>query len=435
MTDYDDQYRRMQPHTPTPSNRRHHRVVSRVFPDGRLLELVSDGAETAFIIGQGRDWQRVGQYGDGTRILYPYRANNNLLQCGVVLLPERPASYDSQTTLVAAIRAFIHRYCDLPEPFEHLAAYYVLFSWVHDAFAEVPYLRVLGDYGSGKTRFLLTVGSLCYKPIFASGASTTSPIFHLLHAFGGTLILDEGDFRYSDETADLTKILNQGTVRGVPVLRTAVSKDGEFSPRAFRVFGPKIVATRHRYRDRALESRFLTQVLGTGSMREDIPINLSTEHRTEAQHLRNQLLQYRLNCRATTRLDPSLADAACEPRLNQVFVPLLSVVADTELRRELAALRRTYHGDIVADRGESRQAHVLAAIRTLRVDEPMHVKDVAAAYNERYGTRFGPVTPRLIGEVLRRDLMLVTQRTHTGYVIPVSQQDRLVRLYPKYGIQ
>jgi hypothetical protein len=56
--------------------------------------------------------------------------------------------------------------------FEQIASYYVLFSWVYDAFNELPYLRVRGNAGSGKTRLLLMVGSLCYKPIFASGAST-----------------------------------------------------------------------------------------------------------------------------------------------------------------------------------------------------------------------------------------------------------------------
>src|SRR5437868_7678103 len=96
---------------------------------------------------------------------------------------------------------------------------YVLLTWVYDRFNELPYLRLRGDYGTGKTRFLLTLCSICYKPIFASGASSVSPLFHMLDRFGGTLIIDEADFRFSDEKADLTKILNNGNVRGFPVLR------------------------------------------------------------------------------------------------------------------------------------------------------------------------------------------------------------------------
>src|SRR5207244_5816333 len=104
-------------------------------------------------------------------------------------------------------------------------------------------LRERGDYGSGKTRFLLVVGALCYKPIFASGASTTSPLFRIMDAFRGTLILDESDFRLSDERAEIVKILNCGNARGFPVLRTEVNRAKEFDPRAYTVFGPKIVAT------------------------------------------------------------------------------------------------------------------------------------------------------------------------------------------------
>lgn len=45
-------------------------------------------------------------------------------------------------------------------------------------------------------------------------------MFHLLHEFGCTLVLDEADVRFSDTTADLVKILNIGTIKGLPVLRT-----------------------------------------------------------------------------------------------------------------------------------------------------------------------------------------------------------------------
>jgi hypothetical protein len=189
-----------------------------------------------------------------------------------------------------------------------IASYYVLFSWISDGFNELPYLRLRGDYGSGKTRFLLTVGSLCYKPIFASGASTVSPIFHILDAFHGTLIIDDGDFRWSDEKADIVKILNNGNVRGIPVLCTEVSAQREFNPRAFQVFGPKLVATRGYYADRALESRFITEEMGSGRLRTDIPINLPSTYREEALRIRNKLLLYRFRNLGRVSVDPRLID-------------------------------------------------------------------------------------------------------------------------------
>src|SRR5207247_1145032 len=136
------------------------------------------------------------------RQLVPYSPQNNLIKNDVVLLPSEPEDYGSETQLLADIQAFIHRYVDVTPLFEKIASYYVLLSWVYDRFNELPYLRLRGDPGSGKTRFLLTVGSLCYKPIFASGASTVSPLFRIIDAFRGTLIIDEGDFRLSDERAE-----------------------------------------------------------------------------------------------------------------------------------------------------------------------------------------------------------------------------------------
>jgi hypothetical protein len=191
--------------------------------------------------------------------LIPYSPGNNLIANDCVLLPSKPEHHGHKTELLADIAAFLHRYVDLSPLFEQIAAHYVLLTWVHDAFNELPYLRLRGEYGTGKTRGLLAIGSLCYRPFFASGASTVSPLFHTLERFGGTLIFDEADFRFSDATSKIVKILNNGDVKGLPMLRTMQNQNKEFNPRAFRVFGPKIIAMRGGYDDPALESRFLTK--------------------------------------------------------------------------------------------------------------------------------------------------------------------------------
>ncbi len=82
------------------------------------------------------------------------------------MLPSEPEEYGSEAALVHEIQAFIHRYVDVSPLFEKIAGYYVLLSWVFDAFNALPYLRLRGDPGSGKTRFLLAVGSLCYRDPF-----------------------------------------------------------------------------------------------------------------------------------------------------------------------------------------------------------------------------------------------------------------------------
>jgi hypothetical protein len=301
-------------------------TASTVLEDGSLVELVYDAKarRTSLAVWRNHACELVPSIDLQTGRLVPFPPGNPLIQNNVVLLPTGPEEYGSEAKLVAEIQAYIHRYVDLSPQFERIASYYVLFSWLHDGFNELPYLRVRGDYGSGKTRFLLVVGSLCYKPVFASGASTVSPIFHILDTFRGTLVIDEADFRWSDDKADIVKILNNGNVRGLPVLRTEMSRTGEFNPRPFQVFGPKIVATRGLYDDRALESRFITEETGLRGLRKDVPISLPTSYEDEALSLRNKLLLYRFQNYGTKHAAETLVDPTLEPRLNQIFVPLLT---------------------------------------------------------------------------------------------------------------
>ena len=70
----------------------------------------------------------------------------------------------------------------------------------------------------------------------------------------------------------------------------------------------KIVATRGSYDDKALESRFLTEEMGSRKLRPDIPINLPDSFKEEARDLRNKLLLYRFHRRHEVKLDESLVD-------------------------------------------------------------------------------------------------------------------------------
>lgn len=312
-------------------------IVSTQLETGEYVELLydHDARTTALVMMKGKAWHVVEAIEDRQRTLVPLSAENSMLQHGVVLFPSTPEDFGSQGELVDELAAYIHRYVDLEEEYERLVAYYVLFTWVFDHFNEVPYLRIQGDYGTGKTRFLQIVGSVCYRPTFANGASTISPIFHLLDIFSGTLIVDEADFRFSDETAEIAKIFNNGNVRGMPVLRAQATRDRDFSPRVFQVYGPKIVAMRGDYADAALESRFLTLQSEKKKLRDDLPINLPPAYGGEALALRNKLLAYRLTTFGQFTPIKKLANSEFTYRESQIFVPLLSVIEDKREREKL----------------------------------------------------------------------------------------------------
>ena len=57
-----------------------------------------------------------------------------------------------------------------------------MLSWCYDVLNTVPYLRALGDYGTGKSRFEDIIGGLCYKPMFTNGAITPAVIYRVLRS-------------------------------------------------------------------------------------------------------------------------------------------------------------------------------------------------------------------------------------------------------------
>ncbi len=414
-------------------------AVSAVVKDGSILEMVYEPSRqiTAYACFKDGTWDLIPDYElpEGRRLV-PLSPRNNLIEHGVVRLPTGPEEYGSERELESSVRAFIHRYVNLTPRFERVATAYVLLSWIADTFNELPYLRVRGEPGTGKTRFLLTVGSICYKPIFASGASTVSPIFRILDLVKGTLVLDESDFRFSDEKAEVVKILNNGNVRGFPVLRTeTVPGSKEFNPRAYHVFGPKLIATRGFFDDPALESRFLTEEMNSLRLREDIPISLPARHEVEALRLRNQLLLFRFRNYGKPRNLVTKLDRSLEPRLAQIFAPLLAIVEDEETLADLRELARTYHGEMVADRGLSIEADLLALLVDLwgSASEPPTVKEVAERLAERSPRAYVHVSAKRVGWLLRKRLGLETVRNRTGYVVVLPEQERLDRLTERYG--
>jgi hypothetical protein len=415
-------------------------TVSAVLADGSLVEMLyrSEEHRTLFCVSKAEDIRYEANLLVNGQRLVAYSPRNNLLTNEVVLFPSEPAEYGTEQELVEAIRAFIHRYVDVSPLFEQIASYYVLFSWAHDAFNELPYLRLRGDTGSGKTRFLLIVGSLCYKPIFASGASTVSPLFRILDAVRGTLIIDEGDFRFSDEKAEIVKILNNGNARGFPVLRSESVNGREFSPRAYTVFGPKLVSTRGFFQDRALESRCLTEEMGGRRLRDDIPINLTAEYKRDALELRNKLLMFRFRNFGKRQIDPALVDRSIEPRLAQIFVPLLSVIGDSDARNALRQVARDYHRDLVTDRGMDIEAQMLEIIQELQQElfsAGLAIKEIAERFIARHSDDFDrKITPHWVGHVIRRKLGLKTEKRHGSYFVAASEGPKLAQLFEKYGV-
>lgn len=415
-------------------------ITSRVTPDGVLFEMLYDTRlqETKLVRWKDGNMETGKSFKleDGNK-LEPYSPYNPLLFKKLILFPDGPSDYGSKQELLGLIRSFIHRYVDLTETFELIASYYVLLTWVFDQFNELPYLRVRGDYGSGKTRFLKTVGSLCYKPIFASGASTVAPIFHILNQVGGTLILDEGDFRFSDEKAEIAKILNNGNAKGFPVLRCQKINQREFSPVAYEVFGPKIISSRNDYEDKALESRFICEDVGLRKVRKSIPITLPESFEAEALELRNKLLLWRLENYSKMGNPEDYVSHSIDWRLNQIYSPLLTLVVNEEDEKRILSFAKAQYAQDRVDAGQRIEVRVLSVIREIEKEakECISVSDILSLFNQQFGADYDRrITHRYIGSIIRMKLRLKTRKRNGLYILSENQKEKLRHLYNKYGI-
>jgi len=440
--------------------------------DGYLIELLYDPKQrkTLFAV---RDPSGNVQVAESIRIngtLYHPIAPTPEITKGVVRLPsELPSEPPDIRELIQEIRAFIHRYLDIDPFYERLASFYVLFTWMYDAFRVVPYLRALGDYGTGKSRFIETIGNLCYRPIFTFGATTLSPIFRLLDKYRGTLVLDEADFQKSDESAYIIKLLNAGNRAGGILMRTKDLGRGQgYVVDVFSIYGPKIIATRRKFADRALESRCLTKEMGGSTVRPDIPVVLPERFDVEAQQLRNKLLAYRMfYWQPSQDVDYNAVDHSIEPRLNQVTLALKTLVDDETLRREIDEFIREYNKQLVVERSMTLTAKVLEALVRIRsqvaysLDEEgrpiwdFTLKNVARVTNEIIDEeneddvdededetpkrRRKRVSPKKVGFIARNYLQLATERLSSGplrgrYAI-IWDEQRILALCKRYGVE
>lgn len=375
----------------------------------------------------------------GQREYIPLPPNHMLVSKGVVLFPSGLSPYFSEKELLGEIRAFIHKYVDISEEFEVIASYYALLTWKYDKFYELPYLRLRGDYGTGKTRGIKTVGSISYKPIFTGGATTPSPVFRIIDEIGGTLVLDEADFSRSDMTSEIVKILNSGYQKGSPVLRS--EGKGVFEVKAYEVFCPKIIATRESFADNALESRFLVEEMGKNTLRDDIPRETRSEFDEEALQLRNKLLQWRFDNYFIEVEKKNTVIKGIHPRLNQIVLPLLSIIKDKDVEEDLINFIIRYNEDLVADRGLSRESDIIFAIFKLELSyfkkNILTIKEIANEVNKLIDDddKDGKLHPRKAGWYLRKKLQLKSEKTRIGYVLNIEQnRDKLNFWKERFGI-
>jgi hypothetical protein len=353
----------------------------------------------------------------------------------VVHFASTAVPYDSQARLFSEIKSFVHRYLELPADFEEITSLYVLLTWVYEFAPSIPYLRVIGDWGTGKTRFLQVAGAVCFRPIFASGATTPAPIFRILEQFRGTLVLDEADFKDSVAWSEMVKLLNNGYRPGMPVLR-ADKENGKWYPRSYQVFGPKLISTRFPFKDEALESRCLTSEMLTLT-RDDIPRVLPPAFDKEVNDLRSKLLTFRLANLTKLKgktFGNELLEPNLQPRLQEILIPLKVMLnGDGAMAEALAGFVHRLQDNLYYRRKESLEGKVLMALLELH-DEDLELSSQNIADRIAQSDEDREINSRKVGWIIKK-LGFVKERVGKNRQRIIRwDQDRVRRLSLTYGL-
>lgn len=415
-------------------------IYGKRLQSGVILEACFDPEkqETFFAVMRQGAIQKARSWKEGGVQHLPPDPKNAMLTHDFVKLPSKAASYGSEAQLFQTIEDFLNKYLELPPKIQKLAASYVLFTWVYDAFRELPYLRAIGHYGMGKSHFLMTVGSLCYRPLFLNGSASVSSLFRMIDDVKGTMIFDEADFRFSDTTSEVVKILNSGFQKGFPVIRSEERKGKgggkAFSPQTFDVFCPKVIATREDYTDYALESRCFTHIMQP-MKRSDIPPNLPPSFEAEATSIRNRCLTYRLERMQQEVTLLPMPIQRISSRLRQIGTPVYSALQSKEGQEALLDFLKSKEEQSKNDRRESAEGQLLAVIVEIyRKNESPTMKELAEAYNADKSAK-EELTAQKIGNIIQKHLHLQKKKMAQGMVLEQCKEndERLKKLQEQYG--
>jgi len=436
--------------------------TSAIDESGQLYEmfLERNSHKTGFItLLKGNKIERCDSVLNGDSEILPFHPENGLVKNNFVKFPSQMTSYSSELKLFEEIKNYIKKYVQIPDSFVEAASVYVMMTWIYDQFGVVPYLRVIGNFGVGKSRFLEVVGNVCYKPMFVAGSLSIASVFRTIDSISGTLIFDEADFKITESWSEIVKIFNTGHTNTFPVTRMESNGSGKnFTTKAFKVFGPKVIGSRERFGDEALESRCLSYTLFP-IKNVKCPVHLPKNFEDESLSIRNKLLTFRFKHLNKVDYEKTEIGSIGLPSLKQSFLSIIYTVRliNEKVLNNLVEFAKSYEKELESNQSTTVEADILECIGYLLLDKGymkqhngrIGINEIAKKFNDRYyhvygekderglgpmGPSFYRVSPRKIGDSVRRKLNIRVERDRLGYYIPSTENQKINSLLERYGL-
>lgn len=389
--------------------------------DGTLIEnlylpAIGQCMLAVFRIGEV---QTVKEYRDqASGIVYRPKCND-MIKHGRLLLPSEAKLMEiDPVALMKEVNRFIMSFVDLDPVFGMITARYVLMSWVYDDFETIPYLRIVGPFGVGKTRFLNVIAAVAHHTLRMGSGITPPGIFHLIDKHpGATLIIDEANFEGMTKNNPFVQILNGGNNRMGCTTRCIGQA---FDARSYPTFGPKIIGANSFYEDGGLESRIITGNAFQSS-RHDLPDELPPYFRwPEAEALRNKLLAFRLayHDRVKNNPKPDMPDDF-SPRLREIVGPLFRTTGEKSIQPDVLGFLKNVNYQQAVSNAQTEEAY---AVNILDEKKKLGERSmpVGALSKELYDRHGVALTPRKVGGLVRTLGIPVKARSSSGISIDLT---------------
>jgi len=362
---------------------------------------------------------------------------DDLYEKNAIVLPSGVEEYGNDKKLVSEIREFFNSYFEVPKFFEEFLPYLCLFYWVYDKFPFVPYIHFVGRTSTGKTTAMEVFGSLCYKPIDASGAITMASIFRTASTWRGTLLLDEFESA-GQNYKEMLAFLKSG-VGDKAVLRT--EGDSKREVRAYVIKSPKVFTSENPINNAGLQSR--TLVIQMQKNKRRIPLYRLKNFIYDSERLRNKLLLWRLrnlNDIDLRKIEYGFKNLRVfDRRVQQVITPIY-YLSDKETKKTIIKFAKEQQEETLRERREALDGQIFQSIyESMEKGEEPSISTIYEYINgQGEKTKRYPTSERKIGSVVRKILGFDIVRKGTDNVSTIiveEAKDQLKELCAYYGLE
>ena len=348
------------------------------------------------------------------------------------------------------LKALYRYYSDFKDPATPaVLAVATMGTYLYRVFESFPYVAMVAEKGSGKTKVLTIEKKVCFNAVL-SVDSSISALFRTIDGSAGTMLLDEAEGLNNTELAqEFRSILNAGYKRGGTVRRTDMDADTPAKRvKEFDVYCPKMLAG-IKGLEGVLESRcvMFPMLKTTDRVKANRDV---TESGEDWAYLRHLLYSFGLTCAAPIRdiylTDPAILGLkSVYGREGELWRPFLSIARFLteagceglfEEMCELAVRKSQEAKEVGVD---DWTAKVLLAIERVAQDKSTEeyttTKDIATALEEFFDeTELKRPSARYVGTIIKRfDLAKDKKRRSAGHMYLIHHAG-VVDVLRRYGV-